>query len=330
MGTPLCIDAATNKNPFERHFAHYVRVLVDIDLTQELRYKVLVERKGYAFFDEMEYENLPEYCTFCNCTGHYFEICKRRNPTNQAENKQKNKNKPETRGEYVQIADNRGKGKQVEVFDLDKNSGEIPEAQVQTNEAGTSGEKEDINLSNRYMELARLEDEILEKEINDVQQVDADTRQVNVSNNGENSDSNESEFVDATQVHDTDNEIEDREEVNQQTNKIIADVQGLNNNTEVIPVAQENTNRVPTKVQKDMEFLHQSWANMAELEPTEGLAISDEDNENLLKPDLNEAHMDFGFQLVKSRRGKRRGRHMSAPRRHYNTRPKPGKTNLSL
>ncbi|AET05378.1 DUF4283 domain protein [Medicago truncatula] len=49
MGTPLCTNVTTNQNPFERHFGHYVRVLVDIDLTQELRYKVLVERKDYAF-----------------------------------------------------------------------------------------------------------------------------------------------------------------------------------------------------------------------------------------------------------------------------------------
>ncbi|XP_058756493.1 uncharacterized protein LOC131629735 [Vicia villosa] len=46
VGTPLCTDSASNKNCFERPFGHFVRVLVDLELSQELRYKVLVERKG--------------------------------------------------------------------------------------------------------------------------------------------------------------------------------------------------------------------------------------------------------------------------------------------
>jgi len=61
----------------ERSFGHYVRVLVDLNLTQKLRDRILVERKGYAFFVDVEYENLPDYCTFCKCTGHYLEICNR-------------------------------------------------------------------------------------------------------------------------------------------------------------------------------------------------------------------------------------------------------------
>jgi hypothetical protein len=33
----------------ERTFGHFARVLVDMDVTEELRYKVLVERKGFTF-----------------------------------------------------------------------------------------------------------------------------------------------------------------------------------------------------------------------------------------------------------------------------------------
>lgn len=50
VGTPICTDAITSKPRIERSFGHFARVLVDIDLSQELRYRVLVERKGYAFF----------------------------------------------------------------------------------------------------------------------------------------------------------------------------------------------------------------------------------------------------------------------------------------
>lgn len=49
-GTPICTDAASTKPMMERTFGQFARVLVDMDVTQELRFKVLVERKGYAFF----------------------------------------------------------------------------------------------------------------------------------------------------------------------------------------------------------------------------------------------------------------------------------------
>lgn len=43
----------------DRTFGHFVRVLVDVDISQQLRYKVLVERKDFAFFVDLEYKNLP-------------------------------------------------------------------------------------------------------------------------------------------------------------------------------------------------------------------------------------------------------------------------------
>jgi hypothetical protein len=47
-----------------------------MDLSQQLRYKVLVERKDYAFFVEFEYENLPEVCSHCLKIGHHVDSCK--------------------------------------------------------------------------------------------------------------------------------------------------------------------------------------------------------------------------------------------------------------
>lgn len=43
MGTPIGIDSASN-------FWRFVRVLVDLDLTKELNFKILVERVGFDFF----------------------------------------------------------------------------------------------------------------------------------------------------------------------------------------------------------------------------------------------------------------------------------------
>jgi hypothetical protein len=54
--------------------------LVDLDLKTDLRYKVLVERTGFAFFVEFEYENLPSFCEKCSMIGHDISFCKRYPP----------------------------------------------------------------------------------------------------------------------------------------------------------------------------------------------------------------------------------------------------------
>ncbi|XP_058775610.1 uncharacterized protein LOC131649883 [Vicia villosa] len=59
LGTPICIDSTSSKPAFDRSFGHFVRVLVDRELAKDLIYKILVERIGFAFFVEVEYEKLP-------------------------------------------------------------------------------------------------------------------------------------------------------------------------------------------------------------------------------------------------------------------------------
>jgi hypothetical protein len=77
IGTPICTDSASNKPKFDRDFGHFVRVLVDLDLKKPPVYKILVERIDFAFFVEIEYESLPDFCSFCNCIGHDVKVCKR-------------------------------------------------------------------------------------------------------------------------------------------------------------------------------------------------------------------------------------------------------------
>jgi hypothetical protein len=45
VGIPLLIDIVT-KN---RVIGHYARVLVDLDLSKDIFYEVMVEREGFAF-----------------------------------------------------------------------------------------------------------------------------------------------------------------------------------------------------------------------------------------------------------------------------------------
>lgn len=77
MGTPICIDSTSNKPSFDRLFDHFVRVLVDLDLTNELNFKILVERIRFSFFVDLEYEKIPEFCSHYICIGHSIGNCKR-------------------------------------------------------------------------------------------------------------------------------------------------------------------------------------------------------------------------------------------------------------
>jgi hypothetical protein len=40
---------------------------------------VLVERKGFAFFVELEYENVPAFCNVCQVIRHHVDNCRRWN-----------------------------------------------------------------------------------------------------------------------------------------------------------------------------------------------------------------------------------------------------------
>ncbi|XP_058776586.1 uncharacterized protein LOC131650900 [Vicia villosa] len=76
IGTPICIDAASSKSRIDRTFGQYVRVLIDMDLTKPLNHNVLVERAGFAFFADIEYENIPQFCEHCRKLGHAVQDCK--------------------------------------------------------------------------------------------------------------------------------------------------------------------------------------------------------------------------------------------------------------
>jgi hypothetical protein len=54
IGSPICTNLITTKPIIERTFGQFARVFVDIDLSQTLRYKLLLERKGFAFYVDLE------------------------------------------------------------------------------------------------------------------------------------------------------------------------------------------------------------------------------------------------------------------------------------
>jgi len=73
VGNPLIIDEATKS----RLHGIYARVLVDVDISGKLFDSVLVEREGYAFPVEIQYERQPLFCSNFKCLGHSLPQCKR-------------------------------------------------------------------------------------------------------------------------------------------------------------------------------------------------------------------------------------------------------------
>lgn len=76
---PFCVDQFTNKPKFDREFRHIVRILVDIDLRKTSVYRVQVERTGFAFFVDIDYENMLEFCNLCNDIRHSQSKCSKLN-----------------------------------------------------------------------------------------------------------------------------------------------------------------------------------------------------------------------------------------------------------
>lgn len=73
IGVPIALDEATMK----RTFGHFARILIEVDLNADLHDKIMVEREGYAFFVDLEYERLPQFCSSCQVIGHSASNCRK-------------------------------------------------------------------------------------------------------------------------------------------------------------------------------------------------------------------------------------------------------------
>ena len=66
-----------------------------MDMRKEPKYRVLVEREGYSFFVDLDYENIPDFCHYCNIVGHAQSYC-RRAKADAEKNKPDSRNPPRT------------------------------------------------------------------------------------------------------------------------------------------------------------------------------------------------------------------------------------------
>ena len=71
VGTPIDIDGPTRNHTF----GHYARILVDIDLSKRVYDEILVEREGFTFKVEVQYERRPLFCHYYYSIGHNVSSC---------------------------------------------------------------------------------------------------------------------------------------------------------------------------------------------------------------------------------------------------------------
>jgi hypothetical protein len=281
IGTPICIDSVTARPMLERTFGQFARVLVDMDLSQPLRYKVLVERKGFAFFVELEYENVPDFCNACQLIGHHVDNCKRWNKEDEVihDNEVHKKKNPivQQKKTYVPTKDGRVTLNKVdenvnigiEISNVEEdNAPEIPASKqsapvpVCPASASSSGPMQAASVQVvepilSPTETFKAQDQQLEQVLNQQLQFDSDK-------GFSDTDSGDS-FVDATQ--------------NQIGNS---------------SAASDDQRQTPDRVAKDMEFLKSSWANMAEEEEEPQQQLQDQDK-------VTDDH-DEGFTVALSKK----------------------------
>jgi hypothetical protein len=322
LGTPICTDSITSRPMHERTLGQFARVLIDMDLSQPLRYKVLVERKGFAFFIDIEYENVPDFCSECQIIGHHIDNCKRWNNEEgiQVTKDVIGKKKPlvEIKKTYVQVKETGPQqGKENEIINVEKetiNVDDESEVPIQQNtkqiekvsnvlpiQVPTQSQqaspvyKETTILS--PVEQFKIQDQQLERDLNtNVEDVD-DVVQ---------SDSDDS-IVNTTQLQ----------------------IENANSSSANVDLRQ-----TPDRIPNDMQFLKASWAAMAEDEEEEShnLVAAENDIQN---PDLEVAenvmqNHDDGFQVSLSKHQKKAQKKRSQPSKEsYATRsrvnPKPFK-----
>ena len=271
MGTPICVDTVTSKPAIERTFGHFARVLVDLDLTKELKHEVLVERKGFAFFVELEYENLPAFCDYCKLVGHNINVCRKANkPIIDLKNKGPVIEKDIVlRGKDVEkrpLGDQTQKKKwihkennvinleteEVNRFDALQNE-DAGNSQTVAHEDNTGKCAEKINVTQIASHASR--DNRGPEGENSVEMPAENA----VESEMDEDSSQASEFVDATQRLETE--------------------------------SHSSSQEAPERIQNDMHFLNQSWAKLAETDETQILAQQEALNQAL------DAEADIDHQI---------------------------------
>jgi hypothetical protein len=276
-----------------------------MDLTQQLRHKVLVERVGYAFFVELDYENLPAFCSHCRCIGHFVDNCRKivGNDKDQGvlDAPGKKKSGKEQSKVYVQTADKRIEQNRVNVVDpttsnpIDVAHNIVVDTTVLPDKVNSNTPLEvgldidvdkdidkgvNLPIANRFAGLQQDNQNVSPIIHDEVVTVESDS-------------SLESEFVETTPIPLPKDTVE--------------------------PVLTLNAD-IPPRVQHDMVFLKESWANMQEQEEAEAKYLAEVEASEV---GLAAHQQESSFQMVTSKNKKKKSK-SPVKKATYDTRSKVG------
>lgn len=309
VGTPLCTDAVTSKPAIDRTFGHFARVLVDMDLSKDLKYKVLVERKGFAFFVELGYDNLPAFCNYCKITGHSLDKCRKWNEAN----------KPI--GKTTKEADR--KGKHVEVIQVDQEENKMIEEEQPVNVKTSLNKESEAVFQDNYMahDTGAVGDMQYaghfnhgdagedEKESSSDGSEFADNTPIGaIYAHGSSQNTNPSQNPTYNQSHSTSQKTSNSPTTQHRLNSKPSQ-QSQNTQKSKATINQtptEGTPRnTPARIQHDMDFLNKSWANLEDMEGDTDIEINLEQQhrciDQQIAQEIQHNIQDSGFQVVTSK-----------------------------
>jgi hypothetical protein len=263
---------------------------------------VLVERIGFAFFVDIDFENRPSFCHLCNCIGHDQNHCKRFNTDNKKFEEEHPQVQPQ-RKKYVAkpISKETTTDSVVEVINLVE----------QANPKPVDDPLLESILKNKEIPRQILTDDL---PLADFHKSPATTHQF-VARADDDLSSTAYEFVDATQLAHEDSDG------NEQT------VAGCPSYSPT-----NDTQPTPDRIANDMQFLHTSWANLAKqddifvdlggnnLDTT--LAVSDSIP---IENQFEFLNNEDSFQQVLSKKKNKKA--IAARKKAYGTRSKVGSSN---
>ncbi|XP_045816209.1 uncharacterized protein LOC123909420 [Trifolium pratense] len=225
-----------------------------MDLTQTLRDKVLVERKGFAFLVNIEYENLPDFCTNCKVIGHYVANCKKLIPIDDGKFDKDTRDRRTTNKEPKKVFVPTKEGRQGQ---------------------GTSkgiANVEKTNENNDELVIVETDKDLADRSLNPKPH---DQQRDDSSNNGKDKE--------VANMNDQFNIIEATEETPVIEIESTKDTEGVEDTQVEVVLNKDEALRLETNAaNKTTEFLNQSWANMVDAEEEELKTQEIAEHENLV------------------------------------------------
>jgi len=189
VGTPLVLDNATLK----RLFGHYARILVDIDFSKKIFHEILIEQEGGSYPVEVVYERILDFCSHCHTLGHDCTNCRWLYPRKEDMSKDKVAKGmtqiPTEKPQWVPIKENlSGTGSsiafaapkptepQINMIDVDGSTSAAPTL-AQTFPCVSEEIPQGSLPSFPMLELASLDDVQADVLLDDVEQVNSESRE---------------------------------------------------------------------------------------------------------------------------------------------------------